>query len=258
MGKRSMLVMFLLEDSVWSPTALSVALLQEEGRPVPEVVWAVESELCDHKDVGQAAVFGIPVCPFTIEAWQSLPMDCQFASITPPIVLYHGTGLAAARAISRKGLRPGSASAQAMLGPGVYLARWNKASDFGRHTVDNIMRMEPGIVARVLLCGIGGAGSAPNIRQLTRHDVCTCGCARAFVDHEGLQARGFAITMVPDHAGSATRRAEWCVRQPELLVVLSFVQVCMPLTKSPEVPAGAGTRAGTHADAGEPAGSTSA
>ncbi len=179
-----------------------------EPHPPPEAMWITESELADHALIGEPRAYGYRVCPFTIANWQHLPTHLQFASSTPPLVLYHGTGLSYVEPILRLGLKPGGDSDSAMLGPGIYLARWDKARDFAFHTVDNIPRMEPGVVFRVIVCGAASEGT---VLVLTADHVCLCGCARAFVDHTGVQGRGYAVTAVPDNAGSATRRAEWCV-----------------------------------------------
>ena len=193
---------------------------------IPDATWAIESEFFEHDVIGGPCMFGVPICPFAVEAWQALPSECQFASTRPPLVLYHGTGESMARQILRDGcLKPGLASEWAMLGAGVYLARWDKALDFAQHTVDNIERVENGVVLRIVVCGIGCTDTTL-MRVLGPEDVCTCGCFRAFVDHDGHQRPGQPpVTMVPDRAGGAVRRAEWCVRRPEMLVIQSAVRV---------------------------------
>lgn len=190
-----------------------------------QMVWAMESELVDHEALGAANVYGVPVCPFSIQSWQMLPVKARFATSTPPLVLYHGTGASAVASILRSGLKPGPGSDRAMLGPGIYLARWNKAKDFANHTVDNIERVEPGAVLRVAVCAAGGSNTDRFVRTLTAEDICTCGCARAFCDHNGSLGKAFPVVAVPDNAGSATRRAEWCVRRPEMLLVLDGIPV---------------------------------
>lgn len=221
-SRRTVFVVFCLDsDEVCGERDVSVGVVMPM-QDLPSLVWAVESELSDHAAVGPPVVYGIPVCPFSVEAWQALPPGCRFASTSPPLVLYHGTGLSRAPGITKAGLKPGPGSSWAMLGPGVYLARWDKASDFARHTVDNVVRTEPGAVFRVMVCG---AADERLVRTLTAEDVCVCGCARAFVDHEGLYGKGFVLTAVPDNAGSATRRAEWCAHIPSVLVLLGCMKM---------------------------------
>ena len=177
---------------------------------VPPGTWVCESELAEHEVVGPPSCMGTPIASWALEQWEALPMACRFASPTPPLVLYHGTEAKFLASIGHRGLLPGPQSMHAMLGPGVYLARWDKAVDFARHDVDNRPRGTAGVVVRALLFW----GPRARVRMLTAEDVCGCGCGRAYVDHEGMHTRriGVSAVGVPDNAGSATRRAEWCVK----------------------------------------------
>jgi hypothetical protein len=198
-------------------------------QPLPvEGAWVCETELATHELVGPPSAYGCPVAPWALEQWESLPLRCRFASDHPPLVLYHGTEEGFLAGIARSGLRPGPASAHAMLGPGVYMARFDKGLSFARHDVDNRGRHTPGVLLRVLLVTAPMTGSLTGgaVRVLTAADVCACGCGRAFVDHTGARATERTATgrvtavAVPDNAGSATRRAEWCVKDVRRLCIL--------------------------------------
>lgn len=181
----------------------------------PLAAWLAESELAYHAVVGPPKPWGAAVCEFALAQWCELPVGERFATAHPPLVLYHGTGLSAVTSIGFTGLKGGGTSAHAMLGPGVYLARWDKACDFAVHDNNNAPRNEPGVVVRVMVF------AAPDeCVTLTEHDTCSCGCARAFVDHVGVTRA--VVVSVPDNAASATRRAEWCVKQSDRVAVCGF------------------------------------
>jgi hypothetical protein len=160
--------------------------------------------------MGPASAFGCPVSTKSLAALRQLPLHLQFASMTPPLVLYHGTDAAAAALIGAVGMLPSAKAG--MLGPGMYFAKWDKAAQFAREDADRVVRTTPGCVLRAIVA------PAPT-RTMTAADVCTCGCARAFVDHNGRHAAGTDITHVPDNSLPATRRAEWCVRNPDVVLV---------------------------------------
>jgi len=130
--------------------------------------------------------------------------------MTPPIVVYHGTDGLTASIIAASGMLPSSKAG--MLGPGIYFAKWEKARDFGLEDAERVKRNERGCVVRVIL-------TAATCKEMTVADVCTCGCARAFVDHNVHHGASFNMTFVPDNSLPATRRAEWCVRTPDIVVV---------------------------------------
>ena len=98
-----------------------------------------------------------------------------------------------------------------MLGPGVYLAKWDKATSFATHDASNTARSEHGVVVRC----IAFTGSTCT---MARDMVCTCGCGVPFVDHQTHYGKGYRTTYVPDHSLPATRRAEWCIRDPAAIV----------------------------------------
>jgi hypothetical protein len=180
-------------------------------RHPPAYFWCAESEVAAaHVAMGPASAFGCPVSTKSLAALRQLPLHLQFASMTPPLVLYHGTDAAAAALIGAVGMLPSAKAG--MLGPGMYFAKWDKAAQFAREDADRVVRTTPGCVLRAIVA------PAPT-RTMTAADVCTCGCARAFVDHNGRHAAGTDITHVPDNSLPATRRAEWCVRNPDVVLV---------------------------------------
>lgn len=180
-------------------------------RHPPAYFWCAESEVAAaHVAMGPASAFGCLVSTKSLAALRQLPLHLQFASMTPPLVLYHGTDAATAALIGAAGMLPSAKAG--MLGPGMYFAKWDKAAQFAREDADRVVRTTPGCVLRAILA------PAPT-RTMTVADVCTCGCARAFVDHNGRHAVGTDVTFVPDNSLPATRRAEWCVRNPDVVLV---------------------------------------
>jgi hypothetical protein len=190
------------------------------GQSLGQGAWVSESELARHATLGDPAAYGVPISPGSLDVWHQLPLDCQFASTSPPLVLYHGTSAEAVPGILALGLKPGADSAVAMLGPGVYLARWDKAVDFARHDADNKPRAVPGCVLRVVM------QAAPDqVRVLGPADVCECGCGRSCVDHLGTFAKGgVKVVAVPDFASGASRRAEWCIKDPSCVQVVQVLR----------------------------------
>jgi hypothetical protein len=189
---------------------------------LPRSMWVVESELATSAAMGHPAtngVCGLRVCRRALGIWDTVvPLRYAFATTAPPLVLYHGTSDTAAADIVRDGLKVSPESGVAMAGPGVYLARWDKASDFARRDADGNLRTVPGVVLRVVLAVPPGA-----LYTLQATDICSCACARPYVDHGGRcpAAAGAVVVAVPDGAVGATRRAEWCVRDPRYLAVLT-------------------------------------
>ena len=180
----------------------------------PSMVWAAETEFAVHVQVGMPAVLGKPICTRSLAAIKQLPLELQFASATPPLVLYHGTAYTSAAAIATGGFKLGNG----MLGPGVYVSKWDKAERFMRETADRLPRAEPGAIVRLLLFAAPSA-----MKTMTVDDVCGCAqCAaqpKPFVDHDGVAGRSKPVTFVADNSLPATRNAEWCVRDTSLLMV---------------------------------------
>jgi hypothetical protein len=205
--------------------------------PLPRSMWVVESELATSAAMGHPAtngVCGVRVCRRALGVWDSVvPLRYAFATTSPPLVLYHGTSAAAAADIVRGGLRVSPESAAAMAGPGVYLARWDKASDFALRDADGNLRAVPGVVLRVVLAAPPGA-----LYTMQATDICSCACARPYVDHGGRcpGAAGAVVVAIPDGAVGATRRAEWCVRDPRHLAVLTAS--CVSVGPAAKCPAG--------------------
>jgi hypothetical protein len=217
---RTTTVVLELEEAPWASNAAHVA----PSCPPGPVVWALESELATSEAMGAPGVWGLPVSPFALAHWEAaVPPGKAFATLSPPLVLYHGTGAAAAAAIAASSLKPSAQSRTAMLGPGVYLARWAKALDFAGHDVDNVARHEPGVVVRVAVCVPPDTG----VYVMTPGDVCTCGCGRAYVDHNGVRTGMRPVVAAMDGSGAATRRAEWCVRECRCMTVLGLAKVGM-------------------------------
>jgi hypothetical protein len=136
------------------------------------------------------------------------------AAPTPPLVLYHGTSAAAfARICADGALLP--SNRDAMLGPGVYFARWDKACRFA--TRDGAA---DGVVLRCVV--FTGA-----VAVVGADHLCTCGCAQSGVDHKGEFAATHDTAFVPDGA-SSVRAAEWCVHRPRDRVWVDGAVVVRP------------------------------
>lgn len=176
----------------------------------PKLFWICESELATHDQVGPPSAFGVPIAPWALSVLSALPIRLRFASPTPPLVLYHGTETRFKHDILRLGLKPSVQSDAAMLGRGVYFARWDKALDFARHDAYNVLRSTPGIVLRCIV-------DTGRTIEMTSTAICTCGCGKPYVDHLSDHSRGYQTVFVPDNALGATRRAEWCVKDPDLI-----------------------------------------
>jgi hypothetical protein len=195
----------------------------------PLHAWAVESELVWHEHVGKPAVFGVRVSGFTRACLELLPVETRFwclakrksaaapaapAAPAPPLVLYHGTSTAAfARICADGALLP--SNRDAMLGPGVYFARWDKACRFA--TRDGAT---DGVVLRCVV--FTGA-----VAVVGADHLCTCGCAQSGVDHKGEFAATHDTAFVPDNA-SSVRAAEWCVHRPRDRVWVDGAVVVRP------------------------------
>jgi len=151
----------------------------------PAMVWAAETELQVHVQLGMPAVLGKPVCTRSLKALRQLPLELQFASTTPPLVLYMGTSAATASAAAATGLK---ARASGVLGPGVYLTKWDRAEA-------QMREQAPGTIARVLL-----------FAPLAAIAVLTPDAPVPVPDKP--------VNYVPD-----TFAAEWCVRDPTLLML---------------------------------------
>lgn len=182
-----------------------------ELRGTPQYMWVTESELSGNVYVGPPSACGQSLSPAAVRAIGQLPLNLRFASPNPPLVLYHGTSVETAHVIARAGrLLP--AAGPAMLGPGVYLARWDKAVSFSEHDAMGMARLGE---SRVLRCIV----FAPKMFTMTRECVCVCGCGKSFVDHANHYGAEHDMTYVPDNSLPATRRAEWCVRRTDNVIV---------------------------------------
>ena len=184
----------------------------------PNLYWMCESQLATHGDVGPPGAFGVPMAPWSLETFYSLHPSMRYASPTPPLVLYHGTDETAALDIATAGLKPAPRK-DAMLGPGVYFGRWDKARDFATHDAGNDPRAVPGVVVRCIV------STGPTLTMLPSM-ICACGCAKPFVDHTGDHSRGFQTVYIPDDSYGATKRAEWCVKEPDAIVVDGIFTPC--------------------------------
>jgi hypothetical protein len=171
--------------------------------PQPHFLWVAGAELSGHVHQGPPAVCGLPVAAGAVAAFAALPPKHQYATKTPPLVLYHGTSADACKAIAKVGLLP--TATPGMLGCGVYLARWDKATRYAQ-------RASEGVVVRCLLF-------PGRTRVMTADDACTCGCGQAYVDHETAHGKDYDTTYVPDNSLPATKHAEWCTRDSAAVVV---------------------------------------
>jgi hypothetical protein len=171
-------------------------------RGQPQLVWVTGVELSGHEHLGPPMVCGLPVSASSSAVYGALPLNLRFASKTPPLVLYHGTAGSALLSIAKQGLLP--TAKPGMLGPGVYLARWDKACRFAGKPGDVVVRclVFPG-----------------KTKTMTADDVCTCGCGQAYVDHHTEHGKGYNTTYVADNSLPATKHAEWCVRDPTCIIV---------------------------------------
>ena len=170
--------------------------------PRPHFIWVAGAELSGHVHLGPPSVCGLPVAPSATALFGALPRKLQYASATPPLTLYHGTTGAACKTIAKTGLLP--TATPGMLGVGVYFARWDKAISYAGG--------EDGVVVRCLVF-------PGKTRTMGPDDICGCGCGQAYTDHATTHGKDFTTTYVPDNSLPATKRAEWCVRDPTAVVV---------------------------------------
>jgi hypothetical protein len=161
----------------------------------PRHCWAVESELAWHEHVGRPSVYGVRFSGFARACMETLPPSQRFRTTAPPLVLYHGTSVDALPAIKATGVLP--SDADAMLGAGVYFARWDKAARFAhRHA-------HGGVVLRCVVF-------AGRVAVIDPDFLCTCGCAQRGVDHVATHAARYDTAYVPG-TSTSVRDAEWCV-----------------------------------------------
>lgn len=165
----------------------------------PRRCWAVESELAWHEHVGKPSVYGVRAATFARACLEALPVDQRFCNAKPPLVLYHGTSADALPAIQRGGVLPSDAAA--MLGAGVYFARWDKAWRFAQRGAGS--GAGSGVVLRCVVFTGRTAVIAP-------HFLCTCGCAQRGVDHLATHAAKHDTAFVSG-AATSVREPEWCV-----------------------------------------------
>jgi hypothetical protein len=183
-----------------------------------QFIWACESELNSHVQMGQPSCAGVNVSPRAAAAIAAMPLKLRFASMKPPLVLYHGTTIDAGNQIATYGFKAG---AKSMLGDGVYFAKFEKALDFAFHDSSNVVREQPGAVVRTYVF-------IDSCFTMTADKPCTCGCEKPFVDHHGKHGETSDATFVPDNSLPATRRAEWCVRDPRKCFVDCLISAPRP------------------------------
>lgn len=174
-----------------------------------------------------ACVYGMPVQHSEAEL-QSTCAAVQHLTTrpSPQLVLYHGTSEHAWASIAREGLR----ATFGMLGVGVYLGSFWKATRFAARTQEYAMRSEGGCIARVYV----HSGTIQNIPQRAAPEY-ACPCAEcseaqaaggaalersAHTDHETRWARDAACVglhlsarrCASDPSLWILRNAEWCLR----------------------------------------------
>jgi hypothetical protein len=182
------------------------------------MAWITEAELAVRLGVCDVpTAFGCQFSPRSLHAHTSLPIHLRFASDTPPLVVYHGTDADAAATIAATWFLP-STKVGSMLGPGIYFAQWDKAVQFSVEDADRKKRPQLG---KVLRC----YAFPKQCVTMTADKICTCGCGQPYVDHNVVHAAGAEATFVPDHSLPATRRAEWCIRNPDCIMVDAVFQV---------------------------------
>lgn len=189
-------------------------VLQLHGSP--RFAWICESELAVHTQMGEPSAFGLPIAQWALSLYFKLPAHKRFASASPPLVLYHGTDKTSVPSILSSGLT--ASTTPGMMGHGIYFAQWAKAVDFALHDALNVPRAEPGCVVRCIVqpgpCYTLSGGSR-----------CACGCGKINVDHNGVASRGYRTVFVPNNTLGATRRAEWCVKDPDAVFIQGIFSV---------------------------------
>ena len=178
---------------------------------LPGHVWVQESDC--------AAVHGM----INRQPWLQLALG-----ITRRLLMYHGTTSDAAKQIKEKGFKvssihqcsgvyykcdpPFACSCKGMLGPGVYLAEFDKAAaNAGRVT-------PPGQVASVLECAVD-VGECKFVSRQSL-DFCDCGCGSTASDHVASWYHDQMFDSLYLCDGAGVKRAELCVRRPERVEVL--------------------------------------
>jgi hypothetical protein len=153
-----------------------------------------------------------------------------------PCILYHGTTVDSAKAILQSkqfkvsndrakctGCKRRPCTCGPMLGPGVYLAAFDKAnSNAGRAGSWAADKDESGLIRGcVLECQV----QLGNCKLASWKSVCSCGCKfTGGVDHAGLWHPEFDSIYLKG-GGPAAKRSEWCVRDPAKVMPTRFKPV---------------------------------
>lgn len=155
--------------------------------------------------------------------------------VMPALKLYHGTSLAGASGIIKKGFRvssvhkcpgtyykcdpPYSCCCKGMLGPGVYFASLDKGtSNCGRAAGEQGQRV--GVVLECLVepreCKVVTPWSP---------ELCQCRCGSTFSDHIAHWYHGQMFNSIFLDNGAGVKRFELCIRRPQQVTLVAMQEV---------------------------------
>jgi hypothetical protein len=221
------LVYFVQSAAYREPVLLDRASIECVG------MWIVPADaipaggLEDEGVPAMACVFGLSLAAPRETLQRVCSMVQAHGAVPPALVLYHGTSAHCWSSIAAEGLRP----SYGMLGSGVYLGSFWKATRFAARSQDYVLRKEGGCVARVYVFS-----STLLAMPALQAPAYVCGCTEcttlvrngsaaaleraAHTDHQTRWAHDPAcdgVFLEPRRcAGDArqwiVRNAEWCLR----------------------------------------------
>ena len=196
-------------------------------------VWATEAQLQtllqDDGAVLNWPLMWTPVKMALRKLWYAL-------GSSRPIMLYHGTTVASAKAILESkvfkvsndkvactGCKRRPCTCGPMLGPGVYLAQIDKAnSNAGRAGSWAADKDADGLIRGCIIeCSV----QLGKCKVAAWNSMCGCGCRFVGgVDHHGRWHPEFDSIFL-EGGGPGAKRSEWCVRDPVRVVPLRYKPV---------------------------------
>ena len=237
---RGMEVLHVYSSVFKTPSLLDRVSIAQSG------VWIVAAdaipagEVLEEGVAAKCSVFGLPLA----ESFEAIAEVCSSVCAPRPqpnLVLYHGSSSSNWMSIAATGLRP----SKGMLGMGVYMGSFWKATRFAARTQEYQLREEGGCISRVYV--FAASLHAMPARQTPAY-VCPCDeCATlmkhgspaslerlAHTDHESRWAADETcdgLYLEPRRCETDARRwivrnAEWCVR-PRCLSVQNGARLDM-------------------------------
>ena len=206
-----------LAELVFFKDGLWIYVCDVKPKEKDEHFWALSSEL-----MGDERPWDKPFAAETLHIWDVLKMP-KTLSPHPPVALYHGTDVIYLESILKNSFRlpvctKGCLERKKtctchMMGKCLYFAKYDKAFSHAKQTSDWKKRS----MGCVLRCAIrlGDCRTQPKI-------PCSC-CGKPYVDHPGAwMTHPFNSLYLAPNSLPATRRPEWCVKDPKQVTVLDL------------------------------------